>query len=160
MAARHPSVAAAGPAATGRARDGSWSRIASCSACSAGRRVEPELVGEQRAGAGEGAQRVGLPSGAVEGEHLAAHEPLAQRVLVGHALEPGRGLGRPIEGEQGVEPRLDRREAQLVPADDGRSGPLLVAHVHEARTTPLTERRVEQLEGCSRLGPGAAGWPG
>ena len=106
-----------------------------------GRRVEAELVGEHGPGAGVHAQRVGLAPAAVEGDHQAAGEPLAQRVLVGRALELADRLAVPAEGEEGVEAGLQRLQAQLVPAHGRRPGPLLVGDVGEHRTVPLGQAR-------------------
>ena len=71
------------------------------------RRVEPELVGEQRSGPAEHAQRVGLAAAAVQGDHQPPGEALAQRVLVDRALElgaPPRCAGRARAGRRSGPP--------------------------------------------------------
>ena len=63
-------------------RERSCARICSCSRTRLGRRVDPELVGEDLAGAlRKDAERVRLPPFPVEREHQLLPEPLPQRVL-------------------------------------------------------------------------------
>ena len=121
----------------GAARLGSWLRIAVCSSDSSGVGSRPSSSASTARVRGVHAQRVGLAAAAVEGDHQAAGEPLAQRVLVGRALQLADGLAVTAEGEEGVEARLQRLQAQLVPAHRGRPGPLLVDDVGEGRTVPL-----------------------
>ena len=138
------------PCTAGAARSGSWLRIAVCSSDELGRRIEAELVGEHGARARVHAQRVGLAAAAVQGDHQAAGEPLAQRVLVGRALQLADRLAVAAEGEQGVEAGLQRLQPQLVPAHGGRPGPLLVGDVGEDRTVPLGQARLEVDERRAR----------
>ena len=140
------------PRPTGPASDGSWARIAACRALQLRRRIEAQLVGEQRPRAGVGTQRRRLAPRAVQGEHQPAHEPLAQRVLVGHPLEPGGRLGGPAQRQQGVEAGLGRaRSRSSSHRTLAGARPLLVGDVGEARPAPLAEGGVEQLEGGGRV---------
>ena len=116
------------------------------------RGVETELVGEDGPGARVDAQGVGLSPAAVEGHHQPTGEPLAQRVLVGRALELAHRLGVAAEREQRVEAGLQRLQPQLVPADGRRSGPLLVGHVGEHGTVPLRQARLEVDQRSLRIG--------
>lgn len=77
------------------------------------RRLEAELVGQVRARLLVGAQRLGLPAGAVEREHVLRAEPLAHRVLLAQHLELARELRVTPERELRVDPRLDRFEPEL-----------------------------------------------
>ena len=117
-----------------------------------GRRIEAELLGEHGARARVHAQRVGLAAAAVQGDHQAAGEPLAQRVLVGRALQLADGLAVTAEGEEGVEAGLQRLQAQLVPAHRGRPGPLLVDDVGEGRTVPLGQTGLDVRQGAVGVG--------
>jgi hypothetical protein len=110
-------------------------------------RVEAQLFGQHVAGAGVRPERVGLPSGSVQGDHQAPGEALAQRMLLGRPLQLARRLGVAPEGEQGVEAALERGDAQLAPRDRRRAGPLLVGDVGEGRPAPLVDGRVELGEG-------------
>ena len=116
-----------------------------------GRRIEAELLGEHGARSRVHAQRIGLAAAAVQGDHQAAGEPLAQRVLVGRALQLADRLAVAAEGEEGVEARLQGFQAQLVPAHRGRPGPLLVDDVGERRTVPLGQTRLDVEERRARV---------
>ena len=63
-----------------RSKDGSSARICASSVLRRRREAEAQLVAEHRAQLGAPAQRLGLPAGAVEGQHQLAPEPLAERV--------------------------------------------------------------------------------
>ena len=60
------------------------------------------------------------------------------------------------EGEQGVEAGLQGLQPQLVPADGGRAGPLLVGDVGEHRAVPLGQPGLE----VGQRGVGIAGQRG
>ena len=77
-----------GDAGCDGSRSGSWRRICSSSRRSRGDGSMPELLGERPcASPGRHAQRVGLPTGSVEGEHLQRPQLLAVRVLAGEPFE-------------------------------------------------------------------------
>ena len=73
-------------------------------------------------------------------------------MLVGQPLQPSGGLGGAAERQQHLEALLGRDEAELVPANGRRTGPLLVGDVCQARPTPLTEGRVEEIQRGDRIG--------
>jgi len=68
--------------------------------------VEPELVREQPAQAGQGGQRLGLPSGAVQTERQRAPAPLAERVRRHEPAALGDDDLRVAARETGLEQRL------------------------------------------------------
>ena len=112
---------------------------------------EPELVGEQRAGAGERTQGVGLPSGVVQRQHQSADQPLAQRVLVGHPLDPvAASAARPSDSSASYLASIAESRSSSQRATAG-CGPLLVVDVDEARTPPLPQCGVEEVEGGAGL---------
>ncbi len=111
------------------------------------RRIETQVVGEDRAGAGERPQGVRLPIGPVQGDHELAGEPLAQRMLVERPLQLGGRLAMPAHRQQRVEAGLQRRQAQFLPAHGGRARPLLVGNVSHDRPAPFGEGRVERGQG-------------
>ncbi len=156
-----PSTAAAGGVheLAGAARSGSWLRIAVCRSTSSGVGSRPSSSASTRTRLGVGPQGVGLTARAVEGDHEAAGEPLAQRVLVDHPLELGHRLGVATERQQGVEASFERLQAQLVPAHRRRSRPVLVRHLGEHRAVPLGESGLEVGEGAGGIaGEGGAGF--
>jgi hypothetical protein len=62
------------------------------------RGVDPELVGQERAGALERRERLGLPVEAVQGEHQLAPEPFAERMRAGEGLELGHHARPGVRG--------------------------------------------------------------
>ena len=67
-----------------------------------------------------GLERLRLAARAVQREHQLAAQPLAQRVLGDERLELADELGVPPQREVGVDPGLQRGEAQLVQPRDRR----------------------------------------
>ena len=135
----------------GAARSGSWLRIRACSSTSSGVGSSPSSSASSALRLAEDAQRVGLAAAAVEGDHQPPGEALAQRVLVDRVLELGHRLAVAAEREQGVEPGLERLQAQLVPPHRRRARPVLVGDVGEHRTAPLGEPGLEVGEGGARV---------
>ena len=91
---------------------------AACSRCSGVAGLDPELLGEDPAPLVVDGERVGLTAGPVEREHELAAQPLAQRMRADERVELGDQLGVPPERELGLDPRLDRLQAQLLEAAD------------------------------------------
>ena len=104
-------------------------------------RLQPELLVEKAAAGLVDGQRVGLPAGAVEGEHELATEPLAQRVLLDELLELGHELRVASELEVGVDPLLEGCQALLLEA--GARGP-------RERSVELRERELRARERAPR----------
>ena len=92
------------------------------------RRLEPELV-ERRARVAVGVERVGLPAGAVEGEHQLAAEPLTMRMCGDERLE--------LAGERR---RAARVEIQVDPSPRGRRAALRRAAPPPRPRTARTRR--------------------
>ena len=76
-------------------------------------RLEAELV-EREPRLLVGGERVDLPTGAVEREHLQPPQPLACRVLAGERLQLADQLGVHAELELRLDPVLERRQPQLL----------------------------------------------
>ncbi len=111
------------------------------------RRVDAELLGEEAPPGSGDAERLGLPTGTVEGEHEQGANPLAQRVRLEQRLEVGNRGGVRAEGDLGVETVLERTQPELVEAADLRLGELGVGHVKQRVAAP-------QAEGLGQLGTG------
>ena len=94
-----------------------------------GRRVETELLDEYLAVVPQDAERVGVATGAVEGDHELGPERLARRVLVGEGLDLGDHLGRPAAGQLGVDEPLVGDEPQLFQPLSLRARPVLVGEL-------------------------------
>ena len=123
-------------------------------------RVEPELLAEHLAGVLVGAQRLRLPTGAVEGEHQEAVEPLAQRRLPDQLLELGHQLGvAPAAGRRRSGPRAPPTGAPRAGSASRRSDALVVGSV-EGRPAPQGRARRDSasaaavdVAGGERLAP-------
>ena len=72
---------------------------------------QAELLGEDVAHLGVGAQRVGLPSGAVERQHALGPESLLQRMLGDETGQLADQVVVPTAGQIGRHPLLDHRES-------------------------------------------------
>jgi hypothetical protein len=108
-----------------------------------GRGVQPELVTEPVAVAGQGGQRVAGPAGLGEGGGQQLHGPLAPRLLGGDGLQRGRGLGGPVQPQQQGRPVLQGGEPELLeperlPAGEGRR------ELGVGRASPEGQRLVEE----------------
>ena len=77
-------------------------------------RIDAEVVDERPPRLGVCVERLGLPVGAVEGEHLLRAEPFAQRVLTHEQIQLAEGLFVAAEREVAVDPLDQRRQPQLV----------------------------------------------
>ena len=109
-----------------------------------GRRVDAELVGQDLPRALIGAQRLGLPSVAVEGRHQQSPEAFPERAVGEQRLElPDRPrLGS--AGEESLDPVLLRLEPQFVEARGlGHQRPL-VREVGERGTAPQRQGILER----------------
>ena len=75
-----------------------------------GARLDPQLVDEDRAGVAVRLQRLGLPTGAVEGLHQQAAGSLPKRMLRDEALQLAHDIGVAAERELGLDPPLDGQQ--------------------------------------------------
>ena len=92
-------------------------------------------------------QRVGLPSGAVEGDHQLSRERLAVGMLCRQLLQLGDELAVASEHQVGLDPIPDRREPELVQTVGLAPRPLLVGEVGEGAAPPQRECLAET---CAR----------
>ena len=77
-------------------------------------RLDAEIVDERPPRLGVGLERVRLPVGAIEGQHLLRAEPLPQRMLGHEDAQLSENLLVPAEGEVAVDPVHQRCQPQLV----------------------------------------------
>ncbi len=103
------------------------------------RRLDPDLGDETLAVRGARAERFGGAAAPVQRQHQRHHEPLAQRVLADEALQLGDELAGQPETEIGVDPVLDRLQAQLLQPGDLRLRPRLVGELLVGVTAPHGE---------------------
>ena len=107
------------------------------------RRVEAELLDEHLAVVAEHAQRVGLATGAVQGDHQLRPERLPQRVLGGERLDLRDHLGGSAARQLGVDEALVGDQPQLLQPLRLRAGPILVGELG-VRLTPPQRQRLTQ----------------
>jgi hypothetical protein len=112
-------------------------------------RLDPELLDQRRARGLVGLERIRLAPGAIEGEHQLCVQPLAQRMPGGERLEPTDDSGVLAGGEVGVDPLLERAEAQLLELRRVRPGEGLVGEVGQRRPAPQ-RKRLAQPRGRGR----------
>jgi hypothetical protein len=77
-------------------------------------RLDAEIVDQRPPRIGIGLERVRLPIGPVEGEHLQRTEPFPQRMLAHEDTQFSEGLLVAAEREVAVDPVHQRRQPQLV----------------------------------------------
>ena len=111
--------------------------------------IEAELVGEDRPALLEDPQRIGLSTGAVQGQHQLASEPLAGGMCSDEGVEVTSDAQVATEGEVDIDALLRRRQAELLEASDVRTCEVLVREVSQRGPTPQRLRRREPL---SRFG--------
>ena len=114
-------------------------------------RIEAEFLGQDVAAVLEDAQRVGLPPGAIQGDHELAPESFAQRVRGDERFELDDRFAHVAELEFELDPFLDGLEPQLGQAGDRRLRELLVGEVGERVTPPQRLACGEQLRAPARV---------
>ena len=102
--------------------------------------LDPELLDQRRARGLVDGERIGLAPRAIEGEHELPAQSLAQWVLGGERLELADELGVLARCEIGVDPLLQRAEAQLLELRRVRLRERLVGEVGQRRPAPQRER--------------------
>ena len=107
-------------------------------------RLESELLVERPPGIGVHRECLGLPPGAVEGEHQLSTEALAQRVAPHERPQLPHQLGVAAERDVGVDSQLDRLDPLLVEPGDGLRGERLPVQVGEGTATPEGERLAQR----------------
>ena len=89
----------------------SCTRICSSTPAQFGRRLDPELVADRATEPLEGAQRLGLPTGTIQGVHQLYHGPFAQRFVLHQLFQ----LTDQLAGEPALQVRLDSSLERLDP---------------------------------------------
>ena len=91
--------------------------------------VHTEFVGQRAPDRGEGGQGVGLPTGAVEGEHALRPEPFDERVLGEQRTELGEGTLGPSDLQQRLHAQVGQLEPELGQLLPDRPEPPGVGHL-------------------------------
>ena len=102
--------------------------------------LDPELVHECRARGTVRRKCVGLAPRAVEGKHLLRPEALAVGMLFYEHVELGHDLGMTSPGEVGLDPLLERAQAELLESAGRCRGERLAVQIGQRRPTPERER--------------------
>jgi hypothetical protein len=92
-------------------------------------------------------ERLGLPPGAVEGEHQLHAEALAERMLGHEPLELRDEIGVAAEREVDVDTFLERRQPQLLETAGLELHEALVGEVGKRRPAPERERPAQLRRG-------------
>ena len=103
-------------------------------------RIEAELVAQRGARVLHDRERVGLAARAVERAHQQPAQALAQRVIADERFQLRHRLGVAADGEVGLEPVLERDQAQPLQPPDLVRREGLVAEVGERLAAPERER--------------------
>ena len=116
-----------------------------------GRRIDAQLLGQDGAHRLEGAQRVGLTSGSVQGEHLQRSQLLAVRVLASQPLQLDRRGHVLTQGQSCRHRSLDGDEAQLLEPGGVGLQVGVVGEVLEGTSAPQGQRRFQIADGAGRV---------
>ena len=112
---------------------------------------QAELADHHLAGRPVGAERFGLPSAAVQGEHQLAVQALAQRVHRDQCLELADDVGVTAEGQVGLDPVFGRAEPEFLQPPGLHLRERLAAEVAEDGAAAEPERRAQGHGRRSRL---------
>jgi hypothetical protein len=107
--------------------------------------LDSELVDHRPARLPVGLESLGLPTGAIEGEHQLAPESLAERLLGDQRLELPDELRTRAERELRVDQVLERCHAEFRQVADFVRDERLVGQIGERRPTPEPERLPQLL---------------
>ena len=130
---------------------GSWVRIWCSSRRSSVPGLEPELVHEKATAAPVHLERVGLSSGAIQGEHELSAQALAQRVLLDEDLELGDDALVAAERELRLDAFLACGQAQLGEPPRFALDERVVREIGQRRALPERQRLLEKLYGPRRV---------
>jgi hypothetical protein len=114
-------------------------------------RLDAEVVDERPSGLAVGLERVRLPVGSVERQHLLCAEALPQRVLGHEDAQLSESLLVPTEGEVAVDPVHQRRQPQLVERCHLVTSARFELQPGESRAAPEGQRLSEALGGRLEL---------
>ena len=122
--------------------------------------VEPELVGQTRAGGGVGLERLGLSTGPVQRHHEQGAEAFVERVRGDEGLQLADDLAVPAGRELGRDEDLEGRESQLL--EPGHLQPrgvdLVELRERPAAPEPRGRHGCAPRPACGRPSPRAS-WP-
>ena len=113
--------------------------------------IEPEFVAERGPQVGVGPQRFGPAARAVERQHELGGEALAERMLADESLQLADQLAGQATAQVGIDPQLDRLQAQLVEPEDLGLRERFVGEVLVGPTPPQAERFAEDQGGDARV---------
>ncbi len=116
-----------------------------------GPRLDRERVHERLTTCAVDLERLGLPPGAVEREHQLAPRALPERVRRDERVQLLEDVRVMPEGEVGLDPVLERREAQLLEPIGGLRRERLADEIREGRSAPLGERVPQQLRTAGEI---------
>lgn len=111
-----------------------------------GGRFEPELVPQDAAHLSVGVQRLGAPPRLVQGGDQLAVEPLVERVVVHQRSQLGDELAQLPEPPHGLDPQLERPDAQLFQVDRPAGQDVAGRYVGEGRAAPQPERQGQGVD--------------
>ena len=119
--------------------------------------LDPDLLGQRPMRVAICLDRLGLPSGAVEGEHALRMEALVGGVLGDKRLEASEHIGVAPGGELGVDRQPDRPQVELLEPPDLRPCEGLRGDVGERGAAPELERASGRAvdDSLLRLRPGS-----
>jgi hypothetical protein len=117
-------------------------------------RFEAELLGKQPSPVLIGLERLRVAAGPVESEHQLSPRPFSQRVLGHEALELADQVGVAPQREVGLDPFLERPEAQLSQPCDFGPGERLVGELVQRPPAPQTQRVPQHPGGLCGLAGG------
>ena len=120
-------------------------------------RLDTQAVDQRLVRTAVGLERLGLPPGAVQREHLPATQPLAQRMLPYERLELADQPGVAAAGEVRVDPIAEACQAQVLQPRDLRLREAGVGNVGERGAAPQRERLPERRRRLPRLAGGELG---
>ena len=121
--------------------------------------IDAELVDEGLTRSAIGGEGVGLPTGAVEGQHELGTRTLAERLCLDERLELRDELGVAAQREIGVDALLENDRAELLEAGYLVLRERLVEEVRERRPTPESERLAHRALGGDRIASCERGAP-
>ena len=114
-------------------------------------RFRADRLHEGSAEVAVGLERVGLPAGAIEGEHPLGVQALSQRLLGRDRLDLPDDLPVPAARQVAVHGQLDRPQAQLLQAADLAARERLVRDVGQRRAAPQHQRLARHPAGDQLL---------
>ncbi len=113
--------------------------------------LDPELLDEKAARLLVGGKPLRLPAAAVQGDHKLGAQPLTQRLLRNERLELTDERHVVAKRKVGLDPLLERLQAEPVDACDLGLGEALVGEVGKRPPTEKSERLAQQCGGLDRL---------